>query len=103
QIAFHRFSLKEIEIQRHRFIPPFVEMYILLPDVKGQQKSSARTQHAFHLPHRVNERWARNVNDGIEGRNSSERALGDAGQREHIPLLEGYVRVQASRLLDHLR
>src|SRR5215813_15145904 len=58
QIALHLFGLKEIEIQRHRFIPPFGEMYILLSDVKRQQKSSARTQHPLHLLHRVNDRWA---------------------------------------------
>src|SRR5262249_6873194 len=79
QMAFHLFGLKEMEIQRDRFIPPFGEMYILLPDVKRQQKSSARTQHPFHLPHRINHRWAGNVNDGIEGRNASERVPSDAG------------------------
>jgi hypothetical protein len=46
---------------------------------------------------------ARDVQDGVEGRDSAEGAAGDVGGRQHLTPLEGILRAQPRGLPDHFR
>src|SRR5688572_4474935 len=68
--------------------------------MKREQQESARLQYALEFREGADDLLARNVNEGIEGRDASQ-CLVRKIESEHRPLPEGNARVQPPRLFDH--
>ena len=103
QLVSHVDALAEVKVERNLDAEHLVEMTHFEPDVETQEQHPSRSQDTPKLGERTGQQRRRNVDDGVEGRDRTERLVGDIGELEHVPLPELDGRIAVRCLVDHGR
>src|SRR5580693_2824455 len=82
--------------------PHLILVQRFVSHVKRQQQQSALPQYALHFPKYRRQRFLRNIDNRIEGRDARQRRVLKI-QRQHVSFAEGNVGIELSRLLQHSR
>jgi hypothetical protein len=96
-----RVSQEEVEVERYRLAPPFVEVPGLGSDVEGEQQTSSGAKGAAELCERPGQLVGFQMDDRVEGHDAAPCGLVDVEVGDRA-LPEGEAGVQTSRMGDHL-